>query len=277
LTRRRHILGGGGVVAAIAAALLASGPAPAAADLSNPAGACVVTTTWGEGGTTMNSAVMEPTDVIVVPRAETMRWSARVNGPAEGTVRSVMGSIALVLPAPFGTVTIDQWSGSTGKIETSGTKSLPDLLPAGATVEMRMEHREKGDLFCTASARLRIAGGPDPIAWVSLALTLLFGSLLVLVGIKGGCSFAMRVLGGGLGLLAGAFAGSNLVLFGVVPMDSIATVLLAAVGLITGSFLCKLRRVRVRRKKRDDEDRTDQESRRPVVGAAEGKTSTVTD
>jgi hypothetical protein len=166
-------------------------------------------------------------------------------------------------------VTIDEWSGSTGNIETSGTRTLPGLLPAGVAFEMRMEHYENGDLFCTASVQLRIAGGPDPIAWVSLALTLLFGVLLAGVGVKGGCSFGMRLLGAGLGLLAGAFAGSGLVLFGVLGFDSIATVLLAVVGLITGSFLCKLRRLRVRTgKKKDDEDRKDEASSRPVGGTA---------
>ncbi len=261
----------GGVFTATAAALIASWSAPAAAaDLSDPPGACVVTTAWGESGVTVDSASADPADVIEVPRANRVTWSARVNGPAEGTVRPVAGSISLVLPAPLGKVTIDEWSGSTGNVETSGREILPDRLPAGTTFEMRMEHYENGALFCTASVRLRIAGGPDPIAWGSLALTLLFGALLALVGIKGGCSFAMRLLGAGLGLLAGALVGSDLVLFGVLPLGSIATVLLALVGLIAGSFLCKLRRVRGLRKKKDDEDGKDEESRHPVGGTNVG-------
>jgi len=266
LTRPRLILSGG-VFTAIAAALLVSWSAPAAAaDLSDPPGACVVTTTWGESGVTVDSASADPADVIEVPRADEVTWAARVNGPTEGTVRPVAGSISLVLPAPLGTVTIDEWSGSTGNVETSGFKTLPDLLPAGVAFDMRMEHYENGALFCTASVRLRMAGGPDPIAWGSLALTLLFGALLALVGIKGSCSFAMRLLGAGLGLLAGALVGSDLVLFGVLPLNSIATVLLAVIGLITGSFLCKLRRLRGLRKKKDDEERKEEEARHPVGG-----------
>jgi hypothetical protein len=244
--------------------LLASWPASAAADLSEPPGACVVSSTWGGGSVTIDSASADPAKVVEVPRGDEVAWSARVNGPAEGTVRPVAGSVALVLPAPLGKVTIGEWSGSTGNVETSGTKALPDLLPAAVAFDMRMEHYENGTLFCTASVRLRIAGGPDPIAWGSLALTIVFGALLALLAIKGGCSFLMRLLGGGLGLLAGLLAGSDLVLFGVLPLDSIATVLLAAVGLITGSFLCKLRRVRLRRKRKDDEVRKPEQTPHPV-------------
>ncbi len=276
MARPRLILGGG-LVAAIAAALLASWAGPAAADVSDPPGACVATTTWGPGGVTVDTASVDPADVIEVPRADAVTWSARVKGPAQGTVRPVAGSVALALPAPLGRVTIGEWSGSTGKVETSGTETLPDLLPAGVVFDLRMEHHENGALFCTATMRLRVAGGPDPIAWASLALTLLFGTFLALVGLKGGCSFAMRLLGAALGLLGGALAGSDLVLFGLVPLNSIATVLLAAVGLITGSFLCKLRRIRLRRKRKDDEDRKDDESRVQSVDVRRGTAATSAD
>jgi hypothetical protein len=255
------------LVAVAAGALLAAWPAPAAADLSDPPGACVVDATWGD--VIVDSASVDPADIVEVPRADEVEWSARVNGPAEGTVRPVAGSVSLVLPAPIGTATLDEWSGSTGNLETSGTATLPDLLPAGVVFELRMEHYENGDLFCTASVQLRIAGGPDPIAWGALALTLLFGSLLAGVAIKGGCSFRMRLLGAALGLITGVSAGSGLVLFGVLPFDSIATVLLAVVGLILGSFLCKLRRLRLRAgRKKDDEDKKDEQLPRPIGGAA---------
>jgi hypothetical protein len=244
------------MVAAIATALLASSPAPAVADLSEPVGACVVTSAWG--GATVDSSTADSADVIEVPRADEVTWSARVNGPAEGTVRPVAGSVSLVLPAPFGTATLGEWSGSTGHVETTGTEELPDLLPAGVVFEMRMVHYENGALFCTATVRLKIAGGPDPIAWGSLGLTLLFAALLATLGFKARCSFAMRLLGAGLGLLGGACAGSTLVLFGVLPLNSIATVLLAAAGVITGSFLCKLRRLGRRKKKDKDDKKSEQ-------------------
>jgi hypothetical protein len=276
MARPRLILGAG-VVAAMSAALLASWTAPAAADVSDPPGACVATTTWGPGGVTVDTASVDPADVIGVPRADAVNWSARVNGPAEGTVRPVAGSVALALPAPLGHVTIGEWTGSTGKIETSGIETLPDLLPAGVVFDLRMEHYENGALFCTATMRLRVTGGPDPIAWASLALTLLFGALLTLVGMKGSCSFAMRLLGAALGLFAGALAGSDLVLFGLVPLNSIATVLLAVVGLITGTFLCKLRRVRVRRRRKDDEDKKDDESRAGSIDPGIGKAAAAAD
>jgi hypothetical protein len=264
VARSRLILGGG-VLAAMAATLLAAFPAPAAADVSDPPGACVVTATWGESGATVDSASTNPGDVIEIPQTKDVTWSARVNGPAEGTVRPVAGSVSLVLPAPLGTVTLGKWSGSTGKIATSGTADLPDLLPAGVAFQIRMEHYENGVLFCTASVQLRTSGGPSPIAWGSLALTALFGALLTVVHWKGRCSFFMRMLSAGMGLVGGALVGSDLVLFGALPLNSIAIVLLAAAGFITGSFLCKLRRVRIRRKKKDDDADKDETLQRPLV------------
>jgi hypothetical protein len=251
----------------MAASLLAWCPAPAAADLSDPPGACVVSSTWDGSGVTVDSASADPGAVIEIPQTNEVTWSARVNGPAAGVVRPVAGSVSLVLPAPLGTLTLGRWSGSTGKVATSGTANLPNLLPAGIAFQIRMEHYENGALFCTASVRLRTTGGPGPIAWGSLALTVLFGALLTVVSIKGSCSFLMRMLSAGLGLVGGALAGSDLVLFGVLPLDSIATVLLAAAGLIAGSFLCKLRRMRVRRKKKNADSDRDEESRRPAVGS----------
>jgi hypothetical protein len=264
VARFRLILGGG-VFAALAAMLLASFPAPAAADVSDPPGACVVTATWGGSGATVDSASTNPGEVIDVPQTKEVTWSARVNGPTEGTVRSVAGSVSLVLPAPFGTVTLGRWSGVTGKIATSGTANLPGLVPAGVAFQIRMEHYENGVLFCTASVQLRTSGGPSPIAWGCLALTALFGALMAVVRWKGRCSFFMRMLTAGMGLVGGALAGTDLVLFGLQPLNSIAIVLLAAAGFITGSFLCKLRRVRIRRKKKDDEADKDETLQRPLV------------
>src|SRR5262249_50445460 len=152
--------------------------------------------------------------------------------------------VSLLLPPPFDPITLGSWSGSTGKIATSGTANLPSLLPAGVAFQIRMQHYENGVLFCTASVSVKTTGGPSPLAWASLALTVLFGGLLTAAGIKGHCSFFMRLLSAGLGLAGGALIGSDLVLFGALPLNSIATVLLAAAGFITGTFLCKLRRVR---------------------------------
>jgi hypothetical protein len=264
---RFRIILGGGAVAATAATLLALSPAPAAADLSDPPGACVVTSTWGGSGVTVDSASADPGAVIEIPQTNEVTWSARLNGPTEGVVRPVAGSVSLVLPTPLGTVTLGKWSGSTGKVATSGTANLPNLLPAGIAFQIRMEHYENGVLFCTASVRMKTTGGLGPIAWGSLALTVVFGALLTVIRIKGGCSFLMRVLSGGLGLLGGALAGSDLVLFGVLPLDSMATVLLAAAGLITGSFQCKFRRVRLRRKKKNTDNDKDEESQRTAVGS----------
>jgi hypothetical protein len=263
---RPRLLRSAGIVAAVTAALLTSWPAPAAADLSQPPGACEVTTTWGEGGPTVESASAEPGAVIEVPRAEKVTWSARVNGPEEGVDRPVAGSVSLALPAPLGTVTLDEWTGATDNIETSGVRSLPDLLPAGVIFDLRLEHHENGSLFCTATVRLRMEGGPGPIAWTGLALMLLFGALLSMVGIRGGCSFWMRLLAAGLGLLIAILLGGTLVLFGVLPLNSIVTVVLALVGLVFGSVLCKLRRL-LRRNKKDEEKKPTQ-SPQPVEGSA---------
>jgi hypothetical protein len=78
------------------------------------------------------------------------------------------------LPAPLGALTVNDWSGPATNVSSSGTREydLPALVPAGSGVPAARDHHEDGAVFCTASARLRIAGGPfdTPLIWVGLAL-----------------------------------------------------------------------------------------------------------
>jgi len=52
----------------------------AAADVVNPPGACVGIGHWVKGGFTQTSATHSPSDVITVPRADTVRWAGGERG-----------------------------------------------------------------------------------------------------------------------------------------------------------------------------------------------------
>ena len=113
--------GPAGLVAAFATVAVLAAPAPAAADIVNPAGACVGSGAWKAGGFTKTSPQLVPDDVIEIPRSDEVAWSGTVVGPAEGTSREVAGRVALRLPPPFGAIDIADWGGEATDVERSGT------------------------------------------------------------------------------------------------------------------------------------------------------------
>lgn len=231
-----------------AGALLLAGGAllvtaqPAAAELAEPAGACEATGTWRDGGFTVTSTAADPADVIEVPRADQVAWSGRVTGPQPGDPRPIAGAIELQLPAPLGRATIDSWDGTGVNVESSGTRAydLPGLVPAGVVFTLRAEHREGDAVFCSGTAKLRIAGGPfdSPLIWVGLAGTAMFGGLLLLAGRAPAPSrrWVGRTLAGAL--LGGLFLGSGaltLLLFGVVGLASPLLTVAPVAGAVAGA------------------------------------------
>jgi hypothetical protein len=232
--------------ALLSAAILTGWAAPAAADLTDPPGTCTGTATWSGGGFTVDSATADPAAVIEVPRADDVAWTARAVGPVAGEPRPISGSVTLSLPAPFGSVTIDEWQSTSVNVESAGTYAydLPALVPAGVVFEVRAEHHENGPTFCTAAARLRIAGGPGLPAWLGLVLTLVAAVLLGLTGVTsgaGGGSGIGRSVGGAiLGLFTGWLLGLDLVLFGATALDSALPVVLAGIGLVGGAVWSRL-------------------------------------
>jgi hypothetical protein len=228
----------------LVAAGLMVGAQPAAAELVDPPGSCLVTATWAGSGISVDSAAANPDSVIEIPRSDTVAWTTQLVGPQGGTERQIAGSLTLALPAPLGTVTIDDWSGSSNTVTNSGTRAydLPALVPAGVVFTVRGEHHEDGTVFCAGSASLRIAGGPfdSPLTWASLVLTAILGVALLLAGRSPAPGVGRMVLGGLLGLLLGWLLGLTLVLFGVSTLDGPLPLILAVLGLVGGPVWVRL-------------------------------------
>lgn len=232
------------IVYVAAAAALATGhlavPVPAAAELTQPAGTCVGAGTWETGGFTVVSTDADPSRVIEIPRADRVAWSAEVTGPQGGAPRPIAGNISLQLPPPLGWTTVDEWSGSATNVASVGVRDydLPSLVPAGVVFTLRAEHREGGEVLCTGTARLVIAGGPfdSPLIWVALALLVAFGVPLVLTGRarSGGPHTGRMLAGAALGAGFGLAVGLTLLLFGALPLASPVLTAAPLVGLLAG-------------------------------------------
>jgi hypothetical protein len=225
------------VAAAIASLAL---PGPAAADVVSPAGTCSGKATWQAGGRTADSQQLTPDDVVTIPRADTVAWSATVEGRNPGATRAVAGRVSLRLPPPFGTVAIADWGGPTTVTTTSGryAYSLPSLVPAGVVLGLEVAHDEAGQRYCTAQVGLITAGGPfaSPLIWLDLGLLLASAAVLVMLGRSVGRPGAGRITGGALaGVPVGLFAGITLVLFGVIPLASPVVTILLIAGPVLGA------------------------------------------
>ena len=100
-----------GLLLAFGAALAV--PGTAGADVITPAGECVGSGRWQTAGLSETSTARVPSDVVEVPRADTVRWSGNIKGYAPGAAgarRAISGEVQLDLPV--GTATIDSWGGS---------------------------------------------------------------------------------------------------------------------------------------------------------------------
>jgi hypothetical protein len=212
---------------------------PAAADMVNPAGACVGTAAWKTAAFDEVSTDLVPDDVIEVPRADSVSWTGKVVGPAAATERQVSGRIAIALPFPFGSFAIDDWSGPSTDLERAGTYDydLPSLVPAGVELDLLAHHDEGGSRHCNAAVGLMIEGGPfdSPLIWAALAGLLIFAGLLALLG--RGSGGGGKIVGGALlGLPFGVFLALTLVLFGLLPLASPLVTALVVVGVIVGAL-----------------------------------------
>ena len=159
----------------------------AGADVITPPGACSASGTWQESGQTEASADHVPSDVIEIPRSDTVAWMGSVGGHAVGDTgprRAIAGRIQLDLP--IGTVTIDDWDGESESYANSGERSydLPSLL-TGIEVRLHGEHREDGAVVCSGEVGMKVAGS----VWSN---PLSYGSLVVLAVSAAGLVAAAR-------------------------------------------------------------------------------------
>jgi len=241
--KRNGRLGWAAAAVALTGASLLAAAHPAAAEVVEPAGACVATGAWSDGDFTVSSADADPGRVIEIPRADVVAWTGEVVGPQPGEPRPIAGAIELRLPPPLSNVTVDSWQGTGVNVDSSGTRTydLPAVVPAGVVFTLHGEHREGDLLHCSGTASLRIAGGPfdSPLIWAALAGTVLSGALALLAGRAtrptGSRRIGPMVTGALLTSVFLLFASVTLVLFGVVPLASPLLTLAPLAGLAGGA------------------------------------------
>lgn len=113
--------------------------------------------------------------VFEVPREGDVEWTGRVGNPPG----IYDGFIAVDLPPPFGSVTIDTWDGDSDTLGNEGLEEykLPSLVPAGVEFKVFGEHRDEGNGVCTGYVLMKIEGGPfdSPLTPISLGGTVVTG------------------------------------------------------------------------------------------------------
>ena len=184
-------------------------------------------------------------DVIVIPRADDVEWEVS-NPTAEGTLT---GYVRANLPFPFGSIQLRSWGGEVVDKSSSGTSDydLPSIIPGGVTIKLTVNQTDQGGA-CTAVFTLKLEGGPwgSVLSLASLGLTLL--ALLAFLAIAGlfrkksddrtaGSKVGRGITGAVIGLLLGLFVGADLVLLGIVPIDTVVVFIVILLGLIGGGLL----------------------------------------
>lgn len=167
---RARVMAAAGLVAGV----LVLGAAPAHAELEEP---CQATGSFREGtdaaGPFEVDAAAVGSRTVTVPRADSVEWSGSVTSPPGG----YDGNIAVDLPAPFGSVAIDSWEGTTDQTSNTGVEDydLPALVPSGVKLRVVGHHADSAQ-SCSGFVNVVIEGGPfkSPAApAVALMLTLL--------------------------------------------------------------------------------------------------------
>ena len=147
----------------------------AIATLSEPAGAdlvggCAATGMQQPSGKTYDA---QKINFAKIPRVGDVQWKASVPVPA--TKRAAVGEVQIKFPWPVGDVDVGQW-GKDGKTtalnRNQGTYhyDFPKLI-AGIKILVHGRDAEPNGVTCRGSVVVQIAG-TSPLAWASLALTL---------------------------------------------------------------------------------------------------------
>jgi hypothetical protein len=175
---------------AVTVALLTAGTfawaTPAGADVVVPKGACHGEGKWQKAGLNEASADHVPSDVIKVPRKDTVAWTGGIGTAEPGATiadRPIKGSVQIQLPPPVGWVTIDDWGKHTTAAANSGTHSydFPNVL-VGVKMKLQGSHYDNGNLTCKGSVFVQIEGGSNPLKMAGLIGMILFGLLLLYSG-----------------------------------------------------------------------------------------------
>lgn len=208
--------------------------APAAADVTEPAGRCVGTASFAKGVDkpfTISSSELQPSDVTSIPLSDTVTWSGELKGVAAQS-REISGFVKVDMPWPIPDISLDDWGGSSAKIKNNDVKeySLPSITPRGVELRVYGEHREAGAVFCSGAAKVKVDGSRfGPLAIASVVLFAAAAALAALASRK-----ANPVLGTVAGLFTMLFAGIALLFLGVLPLNSPLLTILPVLGLPLG-------------------------------------------
>jgi len=173
-TLLRLLLGGALTFGALGAVAL-----PASAAVSGPCTGSATFTPGPDGTASVAITHRNAGDrTFVIARRSSVAWQAAVPGPP-GTYA---GSVAVDLPAPFGSLAVKEWSGTSSDPEDEGTQrfDVPGIVPGGTTLTLDVAHRDANGT-CAGSATLQIEGNAlgSPATWVSLVITVVTGAGLV--------------------------------------------------------------------------------------------------
>jgi len=160
-----------------------------------PAGANAITTGdchgsghWEKSGQDEDSASHNPSDVISIPRADTVDWQGALDNHQLGDTvarRDISGKVELELPKPLGWVSIDSWGGSSVRAANAGKHSynLPSVL-TGVKLKVHGVHRDAGVVTCEGSVFVKVAGSAtsNPLLFAGIGGMVLFGGLLLFAG-----------------------------------------------------------------------------------------------
>jgi hypothetical protein len=142
-------------------------------------GPCAGSGAFKNGGFTKTAA---ETGVVTIPLADDVAWQGSISAPTGNVPYS--GQIKVDLPPPFGSLSIDSWSGTTDSTSNNGVKhySLPSLTPRGVEFEVSGSHTQ-GGVSCSGAVKLVVDGSKFGAATIgSLVGTVATGAVLVLAG-----------------------------------------------------------------------------------------------
>jgi hypothetical protein len=218
----------------LAGAVVGLTPTPAGADVVDPPGSCPVLGRWAEGDLRERGRDHDTDDVIDIPINDVVRWQGRVGAAAFADTtdrRPISGRVEIELPLGQSRL-VDDWGGTSVKEANRGRYKydLPFFFK-GVKMKLSGHHDEDGRRVCSGSVYVQVEGSAlsNPLTWAGIVGVVL--SLLALVWAGRG----RHPIGGALaGLVFGGAIGGLLLMFAVIPLDSVVLLIAPIVGLVLG-------------------------------------------
>ena len=119
---------------------------------------------------------------VEVPETDDVAWEGSITGVTGDNAYS--GKIEVKLPPPFGSLSIDSWSGTTDATANSGVKhyDLPSYVPKGVEFTVTGSHSQ-GPASCSGHVTVKLAGSKvNAVSIASVVGTVLTGAGLLFAG-----------------------------------------------------------------------------------------------